>query len=207
MMDVREGTVCAWCRANARVQHLTSVFLSDVAQRHKTAAEWIRDPRSREPRIAEINYLPGLHRYLSRLPWVMYSEYGGYNSQNIMGLSYGCELFDYVLTSDTLEHVADFDRAMSEVYRVLKPGGKHIFTIPVIWDRETRVRAEMVEQRIIHRLPPSGHGGPNKPPESWLVYNEFGGDVVARIERAGFAVSVHRLEDNPLVATIAAEKV
>lgn len=38
--------------------------------------------------------------------------------------------FDFVYTMGTIEHVPDYSRAISEIYRVLKPGGKAIIGVP-----------------------------------------------------------------------------
>jgi SAM-dependent methyltransferase len=206
LMDEREGRQCAFCRAAWRVRHLSEVVLGDANARigrdHQTISAMVRDPAFGALKIAEINKLPGLHKFLSRLPGLSYSEYGGPGSQDLMALSYDDASFDYVLTSDTLEHVPDFDRALSEIRRVLKPGGKHIFTIPIIWHRRTRQRAQAVDGRIVHQLPPSHHGGPESSPDDYLVFNEFGGDVIERIEAAGFSTAVVREPKNELVATI-----
>jgi SAM-dependent methyltransferase len=210
LMDEREGVQCAYCRANERVQHLTRVLLADIAARvgghYKSASTMVRDREAQALTIAEINALRGLHRYLSRLPRLSYSEHGGRNSEDLMALSYKDGTFDYVLTSDTLEHVPNFDLALSEIRRILKPGGRHIFTIPVIWDRRTRQRAEVSNGSIIHHLAPSHHGRPQSSPDDYLVFNEFGGDVVERIEKVGFSVALVREPKNDLVVTIVATK-
>jgi ubiquinone/menaquinone biosynthesis C-methylase UbiE len=49
---------------------------------------------------------------------------------SIMNLPFGDESFDCVICLETLEHVEDPIKAMSEVYRVLKPGGKFIGSAP-----------------------------------------------------------------------------
>ena len=121
-----------------------------------------------------------------------------------MALSYSDATFDYVLTSDTLEHVPDFDIGLAEIRRVLKPLGRHIFTIPVLWDRPTRQRAALVDGKIVHHLPPSYHGEAGA--EEYLVFNEFGGDVVERIEAADFDVRIERDVANPLIATFVCTK-
>jgi SAM-dependent methyltransferase len=209
-MDEREGLQCAYCRATWRVRQLTQVLLNDIEARtgkgYNTASEMVRDRSVHSLAVAEINKLAGLHKYLSRLPRLSYSEYGRRNSENVMDLSYPDASFDYVLTSDTLEHIPDFDLALSEIRRVLKPGGKHIFTIPIVWNRQTRRRAETVNGATIHNLPPSHHGAANISPEDYLVFNEFGGDVVERIERAGLLVALVKEPENEMVVTIVASK-
>jgi len=210
LMDQREGRKCLYCGTNWRIRHLASVLLADIGVKigksYRDIQHMARNRASHALRIAEINLLPGLHKYLSPLPGLTYSEYGGENSQDVMDLTYQDATFDYVLTSDTLEHIPDFDLALSEIRRVLRPGGKHIFTIPVVWDRKTRQRADVVSGSKIHHLPPSHHGAPEVSAEDYLVYNEFGGDVIERIEKAGFSVALAKEPRNELVATFVAAR-
>lgn len=42
--------------------------------------------------------------------------------------------FDTVLCSQVLEHVFNPDEFLSEILRVLKPGGKLLLTVPFVWD-------------------------------------------------------------------------
>jgi len=49
---------------------------------------------------------------------------------DILDLPFEDELFDFVLCNHVLEHIEDDTKAMSELFRVLKPGGIGIFQIP-----------------------------------------------------------------------------
>lgn len=42
--------------------------------------------------------------------------------------------FDTVFSTQVMEHVADFHGMISETFRVLKPGGYAIFTVPFSWE-------------------------------------------------------------------------
>ena len=199
--DLREGTICAFCHAPERAMHLAATLLDDLAAmgRHYETIRALGQNVS-DLRIAEINQIPGLHENLANMPGLIYSEYGSESSEDLMALSYCDASFDYVLTSDTLEHVPDFDRALAEIRRVLKPGGKHVFTIPIIWERRTRQRAALIDGNIVHFLPASYHG--KSLANEYLVFNEFGGDVVQRIEEAQFDMRIEHNASNPLIATL-----
>lgn len=68
-------------------------------------------------------------------------EYAGINLQkqtenhevhfeDVCCLSYPDEVFDIIVSNDVFSHVDDYEQAFQEAYRVLKPEGKMIFTVP-----------------------------------------------------------------------------
>jgi SAM-dependent methyltransferase len=210
----REGLLCPFCGSNSRVRHLTRIFLQELGKATGVTFRSLGDASNVDfaanLQIAEINSVAGLHPFLINFPGLSYSEYQsgdpGIPSEDLMRLSYADETFDYVLTSDTLEHVPDFDVAMLEIRRILKPGGKHIFNIPILWDRVTRRRARIVAGKVQHLLPPSYHAGPQPNRSDYLVFNEFGSDVVERIEQSGLTVDVYQDRSNPLISTLVAQR-
>lgn len=62
-------------------------------------------------------------KYMSRpqINWVR---------QDIQDLSFENEFFDTIISCETLEHVANPARALTELYRTLKPGGTVFLTCP-----------------------------------------------------------------------------
>ena len=42
--------------------------------------------------------------------------------------------FDHVFSSEVFEHVENLDEILSELHRVLKPGGKILITVPFVWN-------------------------------------------------------------------------
>ncbi|MFL6281782.1 MAG: class I SAM-dependent methyltransferase [Pyrinomonadaceae bacterium] len=209
----REGHACEWCGASLRSQQLAGAVVSVANAEWGTSANSLNklcdDPRFRALSVAEINSAGNLHQFLSKLPNLKYSEFGGdvpgVPSESLEQLSYGDSSFDIVLTSDTLEHVPDVDTALGEIRRVLKPGGYHIFTVPVLMDRPaTRRRASMSGGELVHHLPPSYHGMPGDGRADLIVFNEFGADFAATCERAGFDVRLDRsVRNQALVVFIA----
>lgn len=206
----RESGYCVRCWSGLRSRHMAATLVAwygrNSGQRVRFLADLCATPSFRALRIAEINACGQLHKALVRCPGVTYSEYRPkrptVRREDVLALGYPDASFDLCLTSETLEHVPDVARALSEIRRVLVPGGRHIFTIPVVWDRpHGRVRAALDDWgRLRHEAPPSYHGC-GRQRVDYLVFTEFGNDVVDLVRSAGFLVDVVRHPTNPAVAT------
>lgn len=207
-MNAREGMVCGSCRCNARARYFGEV-IGAWARRACGApgtpfSACAASPAFQSLVVAEINASHGLHQFLARSAGVRYSEFGSTDpsvpDESLLELSYPDDTFDLVLTSDTLEHVPDLGQALAEIRRVLKPGGVHLCTVPVLMSRAKTVqRAELGTDGVVrHREPPSYHAGPVADADDYLVFFEFGGDFASRLSDAGFDVVVHQAVDNPM---------
>ena len=212
-MNEREGHRCAWCGSTLRSAGLASAIVDAVnaaAGTHAThLAALFRDARARALAIAEINSAGNLHRYLARCPGLRHSEYGSSTlpSEDLMALTYADASFDLVVTSDTLEHVPDVQAALGEIRRVLKPGGTHVFSVPVVADRPTRRRAVLgADGGLQHLLPPSYHGAPKDDKHDFLVFHEFGADFEDLCVDAGFDLRALRDARNPALVTYLARR-
>lgn len=187
----RESMTCmqcgcsARCRALARAICLFFGFKKDL----KTAiSRGFLDELS----IAEINACGNLHQILKEINGLVYSEYGSKDkkipSEDLQELSYPSDVFDLVVSSETLEHIPDYKKALMEIRRILKPGGHHIFTVPLIFSRNNRVRAEIKNGQIKNKLNPSYHGTGNK---DFMVYTEFGIDFMEDLNHIGFKTDIY----------------
>jgi SAM-dependent methyltransferase len=201
----KESCECARCGAKLRCRRLAQVVLQLYATGvppvpARSLAAWVQRPEIQAMRIAEINRIDGLHDQLCRLPRFAPSDYqpgcahGGHcsavRSEDLTRLTYPDGSFDLVLTSETLEHVPDLDTALREIKRVLVPGGRHIFTVPVLpgtprtYSR-TIVRADgTFEEWAIRIAHPGGDWG-------YPVFTEFGVDLPHVLRQAGFEVDIH----------------
>ncbi len=148
-----------------------------------------------------------LHRTLADAPGYACSEYwgetyapgtivNGVRHEDLERLSWPDAGFDVVLSSDVLEHVADAYRAHREIFRVLGPGGRHIFTVPFM-DGAARddVRARLVDGRIEYLAEKLYHGDPVRPDQGVLVWRIFGAEMLTRLQAIGFATEVLRLHE------------
>ena len=68
------------------------------------------------------------------MPGYNYPE--GTIEMDILDIKYDDNFFDFILCSHVLEHILDDRKALSDLFRVLKPGGKGILRVPIEEARE-----------------------------------------------------------------------
>ncbi|MBV5328974.1 MAG: methyltransferase domain-containing protein, partial [Chlorobium sp.] len=122
----------------------------------------------------------------------------GITNQNLECLTFADESLDLVITSDVMEHVRLDDLAHMEIYRVLKPGGIYIFTVPHerAWD-QTLIRVKIAESndpsKDLYLLEPEYHGDTNSDEGSGvLAYRTYGKDLEVILKNVGFEVEYFR---------------
>lgn len=87
--------------------------------------------------------------------------YDGILCENLEALSFDSETIDIVITQDVFEHVLHPDKAFSEIGRVLRKGGMHLFTLPWYPQLEkSRQRAKSIGNEIQFLADPIYHGNP-----------------------------------------------
>ncbi len=107
------------------------------------------------------------------------------------------DLFDIFVTQDVFEHVIHPDMAFREIARVLKPGGIHIFTVPLYRELQvTRPRIVETNGEIQHILEPVYHGNPIDNQGS-LVTFDYGMDFPEIIFRSsGMITTIYLQKDS-----------
>ena len=182
-LAARESLFCERCGCSLRVRRMARVLIDLYAERATTLVELVREDGFRALRIAEINSIGRMHPFLAPLPGLTHVEYP---EEDIQALSWSEETFDLVLTSETLEHVPDPHRALRETLRVLRPGGRHVFTVPV--------DPSLAASRSREGLPAEHHGRGGGPfalvtrRADMLVHTDFGRDLADVVRAAGFEV-------------------
>ncbi len=118
----------------------------------------------------------------------------GIRHEDLQKLSFASDSLDLVLSSDVLEHMPDPYRAHSEIFRVLKAGGIHIFTVP--YDSASiadDIRAVLENGEVKALKPCLYHGDPVRPAEGILVWTIFGLEMLVKMHTIGFDVEVLRV--------------
>lgn len=119
----------------------------------------------------------------------------GIRNENVQRLSFQDDTFDLIISTEVFEHVPHPYQGHTELYRVLKPGGAHIFTVPFIPSNLEDLKYASVDNhgRIVHHLSPLYHHDKLRP-EGVLVYNVFGQSMVDDLCALGFHVDVLYLQ-------------
>ena len=118
----------------------------------------------------------------------------GVRYENFTQMSFAPMSFDLLLHQDLLEHLGDFEAALCEMHRVLRPGGLMLFQIPLNEYRPTQRRGLLRDGHHQRWLPDVFHDDSLHPGSS-LVFTDFGIDIVTHLENAGFCeVQVHQGE-------------
>lgn len=192
----RNTMVCLFCRSASRNRHVAKVILGIVDRGVKSIADL---PTTGDATI----YNTATDDCFSRV----LRDYHGYFSscyreelapgteialrtfcQNIEALTYPDNSIDFVITEDVFEHVRHPEKGFREIYRVLRPGGYHVFTVPFHFDRPTLVRVDTSGDKDVHILAPEYHGDPLR--GTILAYRTFGIDLFAQLNEIGFETQV-----------------
>ena len=142
-----------------------------------------------------------LYNYLKHhYPNLMGSEYlgsglvpgeirDGIRHEDMTNLSFPDQSLEYYLSFECFEHIPSYSKAITEIYRTLKPGGYFFGTFP--FDRNTYanlIKATMDDSgNITYLTEPEYHGDPvNTGGPGILCYTIFGWEVLDEFRAVGF---------------------
>jgi SAM-dependent methyltransferase len=152
-------------------------------------------------RIYELQAQGPLHELLRGLPGYVCSEYypnippgergkNGVLCQDATRLTFDDDSFDLIISQDVLEHIEDPWRAFREMQRALRPGGLHVFTVPLREGAPTRPRTTRDKAGFLeHILPKFFHKDPLDP-DGALVFWDYGDDLPRLLTDMGIPTRV-----------------
>ncbi len=184
----RESVVCPKSKLNSRIRAAVHYLEFELNAK-------------RDSKIYIAEQLTPMYRYLKKkYSNVTGSEYIGADSQpGLIGrngirhedatrLSFNDEEMDYYLSFECFEHIPDFLTCFTECYRVLKPGGMVMWTVPFApYNDKNIIRATVASDgSIVHHMEPEYHGDPASPRKGILCYTCFGWEMLEQIKNTGF---------------------
>jgi SAM-dependent methyltransferase len=204
--NFREDCICLSCRSFNRQRQISSVMISSVLKK-KPLFSSLKDFIRRDDLHVYYTESKGpVHDSLHRMKNYVCSEYFGedYKSgtfvdgimhQDLQSLSFEDNRFDVILSSEVFEHIPDTYKAFREVYRVLKPGGRHIFTVPFDAQSFTDVIKAIRDEdgNIQYLTEPEYHEDPIRPNGGVLVYQIFSLEMLIKLNKIGFVTKMHQL--------------
>ena len=198
----RENHLCQGCGASLRYRLQANAITAAYGWPDVPLARLAEERFFRELVIYEPGMIGPFRHLLMELPGYVNSyfwpevapgdEHEGVRCEDLRHLTFGDESMDLVISSDILEHVRGPMQAFAEIFRVLRPDGYHIFTVPLRWPlpgtTQARVDCSGPEDKFL--VPPEYHGSPHDPKGS-LVYTDFGMDLPEQLRELGFDTTAH----------------
>lgn len=207
--SVRESYRCQHCRSSLRYRGQAKAILEACGNGEQSIHELSQSPQFAGLGIYEPGLVGPFRKYFKDLPRYGQSYYwadmplgslkDGVPNHDLQSLDLPADSLDLIVTSDIFEHIRQPWRAFAELHRVLRPGGRHVFTVPLQhpMPKKTVYRVDTSTEEDIHLLPEvyhsAGEGGKS------LVYTDFGADMIARLKEIGFSTAISFIDrDRPL---------
>ena len=211
--SIRETYRCGGCGASLRYREQARLILNHFSREgSERLADLAAESEFQNLKIYEPGLIGPFRKFFQKLPHYHTSYFWddvvpgesreGVQCQDLMHLTYEDDSFDLVLSSDIFEHVRKPFIGFKEVNRVLKPGGFHIFSIPLQCPmRSTTVfRVDTSGPEDVFVLPKHYHSAP-KGGKS-LVYTDFGEDMTRIMVADGIDLKMESPSPGTAPATI-----
>ena len=188
-INLRENIVCRNCPCTSRHRALISVLLESLGKGPVLADI----PADQLLVIFESSGMASYNSILaSKFSYINTTydkavidtgEYDSHQYADLQRMPYADNTFNYILTGDVLEHVRDYSAAIIECFRVLKPGGCMIFTVPYSHSMEkNHIKVLPDGENDIFLEEPEFHGKSKS-----LVYRVYGRELLEDLVGTGFS--------------------
>ncbi len=189
----RERLVCTRCQLNSRLRLALHVAEDRLGLRRGDRVFLTEDKTPFARVIRERGWAPMTSEFMPGVPRGT-SDQNGTRSEDLTQLTFGDASFDALLSFDVLEHVPDYLAALTEIRRVVRPGGVALLSFPFVRSNATHVvRARVAANGAIeHLLPEEYHGDPLGSGKGILCFYHFGWQILDELRGVGFTdVAAH----------------
>ncbi|MEO5592917.1 MAG: methyltransferase domain-containing protein [Chitinophagaceae bacterium] len=107
--------------------------------------------------------------------------------ESVTDLSFKNESMDAYLSFECFEHIPDFKKAFAEAARILKPGGKFIWSVPFADQEHKNIIRSYVDENgeVQHILEPQ-YSGDHVSSKGILCFTHFGWEMLDQVRNEGF---------------------
>ncbi len=198
---IRHNCFCANCGSKERHRHLWIALQKDFPELtcpDYNIQPWKINKTIKEPCLPSYSILHwGGERPIARKLFARYnlnyvcvdawqSRQRTYARQcDILNISYPDNSQDLIILDHVLDKIEQDKKALKELYRVLKPGGKVLFMVPIYYNLEKTYENSSVttdEERLKHF-------------DQENRQRKYGRDFPERLRQAGFLVTKYLLKD------------
>jgi len=195
---LRDHFICPRCQSIPRERALMQVIKTFYPD-YKNLSIHESSPGNRGASVAlrqACSQYTASHYYPDISPGEMHSK-NKFRCENLEELTFPNESFDLFVSQDVMEHIFNPEKAFKEISRVLKPGGAHIFTVPLVnKEKASECWASMNNNdQIINHHKPEYHGNPIDKKGS-LVTMHWGYDIAEFIMLAAGTPTTVVMIDN-----------
>ncbi len=204
--NLRETFRCLKCQSTNRQRQLAYVCCQAIGSIKEKNLSSMKDFSKLDNFVIYNTEAHGaIHKQLAKTKNYICSEYFGdsYKSgdfvndimhQDLMNLSLMDESVDLVISSDVFEHIPYPYKAHQEVYRILKKGGRHIFTVPFYQTEFLDEDRTIIDKngKAVFLKDPLYHKDPLRP-EGALVYKIFSLEMLIKLRKIGFKTNFYHL--------------
>jgi len=106
--------------------------------------------------------------------------------EDVQSLTFADESFDLCTSTEVFEHVASDIAAFGELFRVLRPGGTLVFTVPLS-DSQITVERTTVNNGLRYQTMPAEYHADRFRGPHVFCYRNYGRDILDRLRQVGFA--------------------
>lgn len=182
-------TRCLRCHAN-----LTNLALIPVIKKHLSSSV-INKAWEMSTYGATFDYLKKNIPYVVGTEYIPGAEPGeiikNVMNQDVQKLSFEDACFDLITSNQVFEHVPDDIRGYKECFRVLRPGGALIFTVPLYENDATECLAEIKDNEILFHRKAEYHDSRKSGPKSVLTFwHHSRKDICQRVASVGFTAKL-----------------
>jgi SAM-dependent methyltransferase len=197
LVTARNNMFCLFCHSSSRKRHVAQVILKEVVKQNCSLS---KISKIKNIKIYNTDINDAFYRVLYSYDQYICSGFfpniepgqqirSRVFCQDIEHTTFNDKTFNLVITEDVFEHIRDYKKGFREIFRILKVGGYHIFTVPCYFDKPTLVRVDTSGDKDIHVLLPEYHGDAIR--GRILAYRTFGIDIFDLLKHMGFDTKVN----------------